>query len=112
MDRPVEPIQAVAAAAKETLAPPVQGRRPFFVIQMSLSPGGEVEAREGAMLMRDPPRVRHNARHIAAGRERPQHEPVGELRRRERAAERGHVHEPAFVDADLDDLGEAPAPRQ
>jgi hypothetical protein len=42
----------------------------FFVIQMSLSPGGEVEAREGAMLVqdaRDPPRVRHDTRHIAAG---------------------------------------------
>jgi len=27
LDRPAEPIQAVAAAARETLAPPVQGCR-------------------------------------------------------------------------------------
>jgi hypothetical protein len=57
-------------------------------------------------------RVRHDAGDVAARREGAQHGPARVLRRGERALERGHVEETVGVDADLNDLGEAPPPRE
>ncbi len=80
-----------------------------------LSPGGEVEAGEGAVLVEDAGElagVDGDAGDVAARREGAEHGAVGVARRGERAAERGDVDEAVAVDADLDDLGEALAPRQ
>lgn len=82
---------------------------------MSNIPCSEVEASERAVAMEKAsqrPRVAEDPRHVAAGRERPQHRPAGVFWGLELSPQRLHVDQPIPVHANLHHLRQALPPRQ